>query len=48
VKGPEGFLLITFVEMSDILNFLVLISSIALLISDLFLKENFSTFLLFS
>ena len=45
VNGPDGFRFTTFVEISEILNFLDLTFSDALSISDLFLKENFSIFL---
>ena len=44
MNGPDGFLLTTLDEISVILNFLSFISAIALSISFLFLKENFSIF----
>jgi hypothetical protein len=44
VNGADGFLLTTLDEISVILNFLSFISAIALSISFLFLKENFSIF----
>ena len=44
VKGARGLRLNTFVFTSVILNFVLLITSIAFCISSLFLKENFSIF----
>ena len=48
MNGPDGLRLTTFPEISVTLNFFLFKIDIALLISSLFLKENFSIFLLSS